>query len=91
MKAKKKPVIIEAELISDLIMYATNHWDKLPDWVKENYENGKILFIHDHIEIFTAEGRMRGEKDDYLIRGIKGEIYPCKPDIFKATYEIIDS
>ena len=30
---------------------------------------------------------MRGEKDDYLIRGIKGEIYPCKPDVFAKTYD----
>ena len=90
MKAKKKPVIIEAELISDLIMYATNHWDKLPDWVKENYGKGKMLFISNHIEISTLEGTLRGEKDDYLIKGIRGEIYPCKPDIFKETYDIIE-
>lgn len=90
MKYRKKPIVIDAELISDIILWATNQWDKLPDWVEENYERNKIIFISDHIEISTKEGRMRGEKDDYLIKGVQGEIYPCKPDIFKQTYEPID-
>lgn len=39
------------------------------------------------ITIPTLEGEMRCEPGDYIIRGVKGEYYPCKPDIFKATYE----
>lgn len=39
------------------------------------------------IEIRTLEGTMRGDPGDYIIRGVQGEFYPCKPDIFKATYE----
>jgi hypothetical protein len=38
----------------------------------------------------TFEGMMRGEVGDYIIQGVKGEIYPCKPDIFAATYEAED-
>ena len=86
-KFRKKPVEIEAELIAHLIKASESNWDMLPDWVKENYEKGKIIFISDHVEITTDEGVMRGEKDDYLIRGIKGEIYPCKPDVFAKTYD----
>jgi len=90
MKYRKKPVVIEAEIIAHLIKAAESNWNMLPDWVKENYEKGKIIFISDHVEITTDEGVMRGEKNDYLIRGIKGEIYPCKPDIFEKTYELAD-
>lgn len=42
---------------------------------------GKTLFIH------TLEGKMEASLNDWIIRGVKGELYPCKPDIFEATYE----
>ena len=41
------------------------------------------------IEIETLEGVMVGNPGDYLIRGVKGELYPCKPDIFEETYELV--
>lgn len=41
-------------------------------------------------EIVTLEGVMRCEVGDWIIRGIKGELYPCKPDIFAATYELVE-
>lgn len=41
------------------------------------------------LEIETLEGTMRADQGDYIIKGIKGEIYPCKPDIFEASYEIV--
>ncbi len=39
------------------------------------------------MQIPTLEGRMRANIGDWIIRGMKGEVYPCKPDIFEATYE----
>lgn len=42
------------------------------------------------IEIETLEGTMRAEPGDWIIRGVKGELYPCKPDIFEQTYEAVD-
>lgn len=42
------------------------------------------------ITIATLEGVMRAEKGDWIITGVKGEKYPCKPDIFEATYERVD-
>jgi hypothetical protein len=98
-KFRKKPVVIEAELISQLINAADHDWDALPDWVIENYENGKIIFFEnsfskspmsDHISILTDEGTMRGDFNDYLIQGVNGEIYPCKPDVFEKTYEKVE-
>ena len=45
------------------------------------YQTDKELLIE------TLEGMMKAEKGDYIIRGVKGEYYPCKPDVFKLTYE----
>lgn len=42
------------------------------------------------IEIETLEGTMRADPGDWIITGVKGETYPCKPDIFEATYEPVD-
>ena len=42
------------------------------------------------LEIETLEGTMRADKGDFIIRGVKGEPYPCKPDIFYATYEKVE-
>ena len=41
----------------------------------------------EHLRIRTLEGTMRAEVGDYIIKGVQGEFYPCKPDIFAATYE----
>ncbi|MDQ3580003.1 MAG: hypothetical protein M3443_20880 [Actinomycetota bacterium] len=43
-----------------------------------------------HVLIYTLEGEMRASVGDWIIRGVKGEFYPCKPDIFAATYEPVD-
>lgn len=43
------------------------------------------------MEVSTAEGRMRATYGDWIIRGVKGELYPCKPDIFEVTYEPVQS
>lgn len=48
---------------------------------------GRINKKDDSIFIDTLEGTMEAKKGDYIIKGVKGEFYPCKPDIFEATYE----
>lgn len=78
---KKKPVVIEA------IQFFKSQNDHLPDWIKKVSEYSIPvggLFIQ------TLEGKMLARDGDYIIKGIKGEVYPCKPDIFKATYEQVD-
>lgn len=84
---RKRPVEVKAALISELILCAKKHWSELPDWVASAYEAGKIIFLPSSIHVFTSEGRMLGEQDDWLIQGVKGELYPCKPDVFAATYD----
>lgn len=94
MKFRKKPVIIEAFQITKEL--ALEHWGKdipLPfglsrlsgSWHPINKD------VHDaYIIIKTLEGDMRAEIGDWIIKGIKGELYPCKPDIFEATYEAVE-
>lgn len=74
-KFRKKPVVIEA--------WRNVLEDAMPEWVK-----GAIFEVHDGALIIpTLEGDMRADIGDWVIRGVKGEVYPCKPDIFAATYE----
>jgi hypothetical protein len=90
-KFRKKPIEIEAVEVGDVIRDANHVWGNLPSWVRGAYDAGKILFLRDRVEIITLEGNMTASRGDWLIRGVKGEIYPCKPDIFAATYEPVGS
>ncbi len=74
---RKKPVQIEARLIT------RRSREHISEWC------GGQLDSEDGINIHTPEGVMRGSMGDYIIKGVKGEFYPCKPDIFEATYEPI--
>lgn len=83
---RKKPVVIAAHRIGD---------DGWPDEIWQGVNENKIILHLDrvnkevvgHVDIHTLEGVMRGEVGDWIIRGVKGEFYPCKDDIFRATYE----
>lgn len=88
MKYRKKPVVIDAVL-----------WDETKETLETlhklgmNYTSYKSHvsdnFVRSmHIE--TLKGSMLANKGDYIIKGVKGEFYPCKPDIFEATYEKVD-
>ena len=84
-KYRKKPVIIEA------FQYTGGQEQKDdPVWIVEAIEKGKVFFEYGEMIIETLEGNHIARKGDYIIKGIKGEIYPCKPDIFEATYEKIN-
>lgn len=91
MKFRKKPVEIEAITVKDAINCFAAHWDALPKWLSDAYEAGTVLPVskEDGIYINTLEGKMHAKAEDYLICGVKGEIYPCKPDIFELTYEAV--
>lgn len=91
-KFRKKPVVIEA------VQLTWANWDeicefcdvgKLEDGKPEGfYPNGVGDKIGLHIP--TLEGVMDASQDDWIIRGVKGELYSCKPDIFEATYEPVE-
>jgi len=86
-KFKKKPIVIEAIQFKDagnipeveLTMYAK------PDGLSTCTHCGKKLIKHGSVK--TLEGYHIACPNDWIIRGIKGEHYPCKPDIFEATYD----
>lgn len=83
MKFRKKPVVIEA--------WQFNGEDglKWPKWLHdyESDDGAVAYFSVGTIAIPTLEGMMTAKPGDWIIRGVKGEVYPCKPDIFAATYE----
>ncbi|MFD3523877.1 hypothetical protein [Streptomyces sp. NPDC058653] len=88
-KFRKKPVEIEAVQLT-----RNTTPDKVASWCggrvtphpEKNYTGGPLV-----IEIDTLEGTMRAEPGDWIIKGVAGEFYPCKPDIFAATYEAVEA
>lgn len=91
MKFRKKPVIIEA------MQWQPGRypeWANLTSWLVVEHCD----FVYPEpveastlITILTIEGAMTARPGDWIIRGVKGEFYPCKPDIFEATYEAVES
>lgn len=82
-KYRKKPVVIEAMQLPKLDEDASDELIKFlhAGDIESDYDGG--VLIH------TREGTMRGDPEDWIIKGVHGEYYPCKPDIFEATYERI--
>ena len=76
-KFRKRPVVIEA------IQFAGNFAEI------EQFVGGDAEFRNGELVIATLEGAMHASPQDWIIKGIQGEFYPCKPDIFEATYEEI--
>ena len=90
MKYRKKPAIIEAWIAKELSHIIGQDWylGILPECIEDAYEKGGWVFLTSgEIHIPTLEGTMIAQPDDYIIQGVSGEFYPCKPDIFKLTYE----
>jgi hypothetical protein len=84
MKYRKKPVVIEA------IQYTEENLPIIKEWLGENLAqlSSEARYRSPyHWVIKTLEGDMKITEGDFIIKGVKGEFYPCKPDIFEATYE----
>lgn len=75
-KYRKKPVIIEA------IQWNGNNLTEI-----DNFVGGSLKIEESSLVIHTLEGDMEASINDYIIKGVNGEFYPCKPDIFDKTYE----
>lgn len=92
MKYRKKPVVIEA-------FQFKRRLDESPDWYLDALSDNTVVTCNQgkfndpsrpcFADIETLEGVMRANENDYIIRGINGELYPCKPDIFEKTYEVV--
>lgn len=87
MKYRKKPVVIEA------VQFSRKNVEKII-----NFTEGKAYGFYTekcpggktYCQIETLEGEMTATEGDYIIRGVSGEFYPCKPDIFEKTYELVE-
>lgn len=80
MKYRKKPIVIEA------IQWTGKNFEKLQEFTNDT-------IYHDHrafLFISTLEGDMEASLGDYVIKGIQGEFYPCKEDIFWNTYDKVE-
>ena len=75
-KYRKKPVVIEA------IQWAGNNLSEIDNFIGRTVDNKETTLV-----IHTLEGDMEASIGDYIIKGVNGEFYPCKPDIFDKTYE----
>jgi hypothetical protein len=78
MKFRKKPVVIEAAQWNGNV-------DEIPEFIMN-----QCYLDREYLCVKTLEGTMVASIGDWIIQGVKGEIYPCKPDIFEATYEAVD-
>ena len=78
----KKPVIIEA------LQWTGGNCDEIIDFMgMQNI----VEILNNNLIIRTLEGNMTASKNDYIIKGVHGEFYPCKPDIFLETYDMVEN
>ena len=95
-KFRKRPVVVEAFQMTEKRRWSNSDWPEWLNaaWQKEVGDEGALWCDveppHTYLHISTLEGVLNIEWDDWIIQGVKGEIYPCKPDIFAATYEPAD-
>lgn len=84
MKYRKKPIIVDA------FLYDGKGYQTIPDWALKG--TSRMISYNendDTLVITTLEGDMVANAGDYIIKGVNGELYPCKSDIFKKTYELV--
>ena len=81
IKYRKKPVVIEA------VQFTGDNADEIGYFCGFN---AQLVGREKRLEIKTKEGVMTANPGDYIIKGVQGEFYPCKPDIFEQTYELVE-
>ena len=88
MQFRKKPIIIHAWSLPELVH---SNPALLPAPIVEAIRSEVFIFLdYGAATIKTLEGNHLASKDDWIIQGVQGELYPCKPDIFVATYEPVE-
>lgn len=94
---RKRPVVVEAVLFEDVMFDGTGSFsiffdteEDLPKWLRAALTDETVFPVSDdppQLVVRTLEGEMLADKGDWIIKGVKGELYPCKPEIFAMTYE----
>lgn len=90
MKYRKKPVVVEAIPCRDAMAAFRSDWKALPAWLADAYERGGVVPTPAGVYLPTLEGSMLARPDDMIVRGVAGEVYPCRGDIFAATYDRVE-
>ena len=86
-KFRKKPVVVEAVQFGD----SPDALRELKEFARRQDRDVTLVVTNPpFLTIKTLEGTMKANLGDWLIRGVKGELYPCKPDIFEATYQLVE-
>jgi len=83
MKYRKKPVVVEAAVWDGI--HVDPLWELDPEHTQPFTLDGA-----GHVTVRTIEGPLAASPGDWIIKGVKGEFYPCKPDIFAMTYEVAE-
>lgn len=89
-KFRKKPVVIEARQYHGHSIEGVNNLLDFEEWLEPIAKAAgrwPLKYVGQSLIIPTLEGDHEAKPGDYIIQGVQGEIYPCKPDIFEATYE----
>ncbi len=86
VRFRKKPVVIEAMQWDGTVEGVT----PIIDWILDAGTVVASFTKEGVLRIETLEGTMSASTNDYIIKGVQGEFYPCKPDIFEATYELAE-
>ncbi len=97
MKYKKKPIVIEAFQMTLKTRWDNSEW---PNWLhqawnKDPYEDGAVSIDNydpdrEELVVRTLEGIMAIQWGDYIIQGVQDELYPCRKEIFEATYDEVE-
>lgn len=90
---RKKPVVIEAITFDELVEYGCIHGGNIVNGMPWSFEYKGQPVTHENDDCYlipTLEGIMRFDRGNMLITGVNGEIYPCKADIFAATYDKVE-
>lgn len=90
MRYRKKPVVIEAITFDELVAHGKANGGNVVNDMPWSFEYAGHSITHENDDCYlipTLEGSMKMSRSDMLITGVRGEIYPCKREIFDATYE----
>jgi len=90
MKFRKKPVVIDAVQFTTNNEVGSPQMDGIVNWINQGRDKVGAWHNGTDIHIVTLEGEMVAQCGDWIIRGVKGEFYPCKPDIFAQIYEPVE-
>jgi hypothetical protein len=94
-KYRKKPVVIEAIQwvgvnLVECIRFMNQSINLNDRMESDKFDDYREIVRKKGLQIYTLEGTMTASEGDYIIKGVNGEFYPCKPDVFKKTYEFVE-